>query len=355
MKYDQLIDRLCKKIDDTRTNIQDLAAKINKILHQDSGPTIGVPSIHSPLQEEDYPFIKYWTAGKWNTIQHPKQGTTPEKGDTPVNCLFWEDEHGNIIPPSKRKAVTNDFRGFLNGKIEKGIHVGPLGSLNWDTRNKFCTFMENLHPWLRLCDAHWKVDQIWVNHYTSWESSNKPPQAEPVSLKRKHSTEGISGPSSKKPKTAATEPPVLQCPKPTKKIPTKINPLANVHINPATHIVPVTQNAVGILESQDVPPTPSPAPTPAPTTPAPQTTTNVPSNTSTLGLEYLESIPGEPSSSPTPDFQQPAAPTKNTAQPKSTSLSKETDITQYETKSSTATSSTLSSSVPSPPGPYCQG
>ena len=40
--------------------------------------------------------------------------------------------------------------------------------LNLETRLQWQTLMESNFECLRYCDAHWKVNQIWINYYPSW-------------------------------------------------------------------------------------------------------------------------------------------------------------------------------------------
>ena len=35
--------------------------------------------------------------------------------------------------------------------------------------------MEEKYPWLRLCEAHWKVDQLWVSYFSTWKRPRTAP------------------------------------------------------------------------------------------------------------------------------------------------------------------------------------
>jgi hypothetical protein len=63
--------------------------------------------------------------------------------------------------------------------------------------------MEELHPWLRLCDDHWKVDRVWTNYFSNWTPATKDKGKQPESLKRPAKME--AGPSQKKVKMFTEE------------------------------------------------------------------------------------------------------------------------------------------------------
>ena len=121
-----------------------------------------------------------------------------------------EDQNGNVVPPSTRKLVTRDIKAFWREKTNQGIEILPFTRMGWDIRTEFRDRMEHEYPWLRLCEGHWKCDQLWIMTYkkgwkeasTTTEGSDD--QTQQGSLKREHSVEeDQAGPSSKRAKIAA--------------------------------------------------------------------------------------------------------------------------------------------------------
>jgi hypothetical protein len=69
---------------------------------------------------------------------------------------------------------------YLLGKTPSALSVRALGwsgpdkappshrEVDVDINTEYIVLMENAFPWLRLCENHWKSEQIWRNHYTGW-------------------------------------------------------------------------------------------------------------------------------------------------------------------------------------------
>jgi len=173
-----------------------------------------------------------------------------------------EDQYGNAIPLSVRKQVVKDAKKFWQEKHNQGIHLDIFGKIGWNMREEFRAALEAEHPWLRLCENHWKADQVWINTFSHWTPAGSPNGTPSGTLKRENPIdESQPGPSSKRPKTTNDKIPVSTRPKPIKKTtgqtsnPLYLNsrtchsviilillpPRANIMINPDTYIVPVDQ------------------------------------------------------------------------------------------------------------------
>jgi hypothetical protein len=226
MTHDHIVDKLANKINRTRSDIKEVKKLVINIRPSNTAeagePTPRAQDMEIPVspRKEDYKLVNHWTPEKYNTFRHPKRGTTPDKGDDPIICLFMEDEHGNVIPASTRRQVTRDLKAFWQGKYEKNERLDNLTHLGWDIRQEFRAVMETSYPWLRLCEGHWKADQLWSNHFSQWKPARATVQNDATqsgTLKREHSVdEDEAGPSSKRPKTVAPEIPTW--PRPTKNV-----------------------------------------------------------------------------------------------------------------------------------------
>ena len=223
--YKFLVEKLSHKVDRTRSDVKKIAKRIPD---HEASPTPSTESVAEaefsdiPLhpRQEDYPAIEHWTPEKWRALRHPPKGTTPQVESGKINTLFWEDPSGNVIPPLQRQRVTQDQRSIWQDMHEKGKRLGCITKIGWDVRQEYRTRMEQLHPWLRLCRDHWKVDQLWSNHFSGWVPAGESRQGRPENLKRERSVEeDEAGPSQKKLKTPA------QRPKPTKKPTVKVSRL----------------------------------------------------------------------------------------------------------------------------------
>jgi len=131
-----------------------------------------------------------------------------------------EDEFGNAIPDDIRDEVLRDIRGFWSDMLEdgKGNKLKRYNDLGFQTQNDFRVALEGRYPWLRLCDGHWKVYQLWINYFPSWEKSHMHggPEQPPIDIsdedsegsslgsKRGHEDNGEDAAPTKKHKEVAT-------------------------------------------------------------------------------------------------------------------------------------------------------
>ena len=43
------------------------------------------------------------------------------------------------------------------------------GHVPFRHREEFRTTLEGKYPWLRLCNGHWKIQQLWTNYFHKWK------------------------------------------------------------------------------------------------------------------------------------------------------------------------------------------
>ena len=198
-----------------RADVKDLKVIVSKIrpshdteaTDRELGPQAN-RTIPLKPKREDFEPIHHWTQEEHNGNRHSKGETTPNRGDStePVSYRFMEDENGKMVSPAVRREVSKDVRAFWQEKHNAGIHVGKLTSMGLDIRDDFRARMEKAYPWLRLCEGHWKVDQLWSMNFSKWKPATTPESdaTNLGTLKREHPTdENQAGPSSKKTKITA--------------------------------------------------------------------------------------------------------------------------------------------------------
>jgi hypothetical protein len=224
--YNILAAQLSARVDATRTDVQQLLARaVPRAAEEDDGD---IP-LHP--QRQNYELIQHWEAGLYNQLRHTKKkgkskASTPDGADLddPITSLFMEDQNGVVISPSRRRKLKTDARVFWQSKYNKGEPLNNFKNIDLGHRDDFRAFMEKAHPWLRLCENHWKVDQIWIDNFSQWKPATplKDGVKKEVTVKRGRS-ESIEddqleddqpGPSLKKSKAMATEKPAVPRPKP---------------------------------------------------------------------------------------------------------------------------------------------
>ncbi|KAF9642394.1 hypothetical protein BDM02DRAFT_3133121 [Thelephora ganbajun] len=159
--YEELFNGLHDVIDETRDDVRKIAH------HIAANSTRQIPGIESsgiPLvpKKSDYPHLKYWNQAPWQEIRN---GTRVKDIDSPVLSLFFEDESGNLVSDEVKEEVRGDLYAYwLDMVTDKEIPVHYNG-LSLRRQEDYRKTMEGKYPWLRLCEGHWKVKQIWVSHW----------------------------------------------------------------------------------------------------------------------------------------------------------------------------------------------
>lgn len=242
--YSMVVETLSHKIDRTRSDIKKIANGTPDHKAASPSPT---PSPESALVaefsaiplhpcREDFYLIRHWTPETWNALQHPKQGSVPQQHMDSVSILFWEDPSGNLIPHSRRSRVTRDLRSIWQDMHDKGKRLDCISKIGWEVREEFRSRMEQAHPWLRLCDDHWKTDQLWSNYFSGWKPATTSKEIQPETLKRERSVgEDEAESSQKRPRTLVQ--PTRPRPKPTTKPVAKVMPSPFImYVRLLTHI-----------------------------------------------------------------------------------------------------------------------
>jgi len=160
--YNALLESIGGKIEQTREDVKNMVEQISINF------TGAIPEVKSSdvPKREDYPEVQYWTLDSWMKI---RTGVSTIKSDSPILSIFFEDESGVTFPKAIRDAVRNNVSAFWDG-----MHNGGEMPRNWNktsfTRKKdFRATLEGKYPWLRLCEANWKANHLWINYFRSWK------------------------------------------------------------------------------------------------------------------------------------------------------------------------------------------
>ncbi|KAF9780809.1 hypothetical protein BJ322DRAFT_1023530 [Thelephora terrestris] len=162
-----MFEGLRDAIYDTKDNVQKIA---EHIAANYTGEIPGIGTFGIPLnpKQVDYKRVKFWPRSVWQEIRNGaklKESHTLDSRPPPVLTLFFEDEFGVPVSADVKEEVQGDLTAYWVDMLQDGklpVHYSGLG-LN--RREDFRKTMEEKYPWLRLCEGHWKVRQIWVNYY----------------------------------------------------------------------------------------------------------------------------------------------------------------------------------------------
>ena len=128
---------------------------------------------------EDYPSVKFWTRESWQEDSRSKQGdsdasaTTKDK-DIPAKYSFLQYNDGTPVTLARLNQMRSAARSIYEEMLKNG--TAPM---SWDSqvpaesRDLFYARMEKKYPELRLCEDHWKSNQIAIIQYPGWKQARR--------------------------------------------------------------------------------------------------------------------------------------------------------------------------------------
>ena len=131
-------------------------------------PSPWYTSLSEPKQE-DWPHIPYWTRESWLRIKH--RLVPSPCADVPTSVLYLVGEDGKLVSRGIQDALRADVQGFWVDQLrnpETACELAPCGKIGLRMRKSFHEAIEGRYPWLRLCEGHWKVEQLWHDGWTSF-------------------------------------------------------------------------------------------------------------------------------------------------------------------------------------------
>ena len=127
------------------------------------------------LKRCDYPQARFWDRSSFTNALTGKNATTfgLSSDDLKIEKTdYLEDKNGTPLTEQRRGAIYSHTRRFWNSYSQKSGKFPPTYHvLDLDTLGHFRSEMERHFSELRLCDNHWKADEIWICNYHSWRSS----------------------------------------------------------------------------------------------------------------------------------------------------------------------------------------
>ena len=127
------------------------------------------------LKRNDYLQVRFWDKTSFLNALSGKNATTFGSSSNTAKIEttdYLEDENSTPLTDQKRGAIYGHARRVWNTYLQKSGRFPPTYSaLDLDTLGQFRSEMERHFFELRLCDNHWKADEVWIRNYHSWRSS----------------------------------------------------------------------------------------------------------------------------------------------------------------------------------------
>ena len=140
-------------------------------------PTLAAsPTIPLEPKKEDYPLVQWWYHAKWLALKNGSLAKPDPDGNIPTISLYMEDENGRAIPSGRKIELRKDLYCYWNDLYWAGsTDLRNFGELGLERKEDFRKTFEDRYKWLRLCEGHWKVDQLWVSYFSSWKRPRTSP------------------------------------------------------------------------------------------------------------------------------------------------------------------------------------
>ena len=169
--YNTLVEDLGQKIDATKEDVRSL---IQNLSIKTGTEVRGVLPAGIPLnpRKENFGMLKFWDSGLWKKIWSGAAAKLSE--NAPVLSMFLEDEYGRPIPDDVKAQLLGDMQAYWKDlTCSKQISSLNYSQIGYRVREDFRTTMDGKYPFLRLCEGHWKVSQMWIN-YCKFKISSPP-------------------------------------------------------------------------------------------------------------------------------------------------------------------------------------
>lgn len=144
------------------------------------------PTNTIPLKPEEanHPLVVCWRKEVYLALKAKlalKNKSMPKEDSdlaVPVMCLWMVDQNGQHISSGIRHSLRQDIFAYWTG-IDAGVERLTIFT---DTplarKEDFHQTFEAKYPRLRLCEGHWKVDQLWISYFSSWRRPHSSPTPE---------------------------------------------------------------------------------------------------------------------------------------------------------------------------------
>jgi len=83
--------------------------------------------------------------------------------NAPILSMFLEDEFGRPISDDVKAQLLGDMQAYWKDLARSG-QATSYSQAGFQVREEFRKTMEGKYPFLRLCEGHWKVYQMWINY-----------------------------------------------------------------------------------------------------------------------------------------------------------------------------------------------
>jgi len=122
------------------------------------------PDLLQPLEQKDYPHIRYWHEGDW--IKYTNQER--ELGQTPPRLGFLTDEDGSPVPESRIRAFMSAAKQAWNELYRIQLDPSSWTKKTLKAASYLAYIMKTGFDEFQYCDGDWKVERFAIIKYPDW-------------------------------------------------------------------------------------------------------------------------------------------------------------------------------------------
>jgi len=129
-----------------------------------------------PLSRDAFPLTLFWEECEWERWKkrEKEKGTFGHRiqGEG-VNSSWIEDKNGGRVDRTRQKQILAEARHQWVTMRDYNVDVMIYTDTPMPTVDYFRAKMETTFPELQLCADHWKVKKLWMENFSSWNSSHR--------------------------------------------------------------------------------------------------------------------------------------------------------------------------------------
>jgi hypothetical protein len=146
----------------------------------------GEKDIAAPLNQVDYPNVKFWFKCNWmefssrkltqanlgaTSTSQPLRGKSHAAQNINVTMRYIETMDGNVVDGNRAAEMRKFARTIWVAYAKEGITLLSWGQADVKARRIYYSKMGSRFPELRLCELDWKAEQIATDNYPSWHTN----------------------------------------------------------------------------------------------------------------------------------------------------------------------------------------
>ena len=130
----------------------------------------------TPFKANDYPNCLFWTERAW--VEWAREGKemgifrSGVEGEG-VNSSWLEDPNGRRVDVVVQRNILDEARRTWSLMRRCRVRFGAYKATLLPELDYFRKSMEGAFEELRMCENHWKVDQLWTENYSSWANTRR--------------------------------------------------------------------------------------------------------------------------------------------------------------------------------------